>query len=102
MADEEKFSEKNKSSTEVSDPPEGKKDSTSHADERCSLEESEQIGKIVIDTLKSELQSYFSNESVENVKDPHVKAWKYIEETHALHFLEVRRLLSGIHLFFRS
>lgn len=73
-----------------------------YSDKRYSLEECDEIGKMVMNTIQSDLELYFSKLDVENVEDPHIKAWKYLEQTHAFRTLQVRKSPQNCYKLFQN
>lgn len=94
MADKDS-SEKGVSLTQANEQVVVTEELKSASEERYSLEECEQIGKAVMNTIQSELELYFYKLNIKNVEDPHIKAWKYLEEKRALQMLEVDKLAHG-------
>ncbi|KAK3734840.1 hypothetical protein QZH41_011763, partial [Actinostola sp. cb2023] len=89
MADEAK-SVQDESSMSNSEANMTNKDLSFPQEKRYSLQESNEIGKTMLNSLQSGLQlDYSAGPVVANVVDPHTRAWKYMEETNSSQMLEI-------------
>lgn len=78
------------SSNAVSNENQNVEGSNSSLEKRYSLQEANEIGKEMLESIQTVLVPKVGGGVSKNLEDPYVKAWKYMEESNVLLMLEVK------------